>query len=112
MNTTTHHLSKINGIPVMIPNELKDFTLAQKDSSQVIYFGVNQATNSIYVQFKSNNMGYLYPNQPIDAIKAIMTAESVGSWVIKNLSRPKDKPAAEFVKTEYVIEPATEEVKA
>src|ERR1700748_2622626 len=102
-----YFLSKIGQQAVMVPNELKDFTLITKESSQVSYYGVDMNTDSIYVQFKNNGKGYLYPNQPIDALKAIMEAASVGSWVIQNLSKPK----AEFIKVDYSIQPVTEDVK-
>jgi len=101
-------LSTIGGKPVMIPNELKDFTLTTKESSQVSFFGVNMKTDTIFVQFKSNGAGYLYPGQPVDALKAIMGADSVGSWVIQNLSRPKGKSPAEFEKADYAIELVTD----
>lgn len=104
-------VSKISGVAVAIPNELKDFTLTSKESSQVSFYGVDMAKGSIYVQFK-NGKGYLYPKQPIDALKACMSAESIGSWVIQNLSRPKGKTPAEFVKTEYAIELVEEPKKA
>src|ERR1700743_3614371 len=84
-----YFLSKIGNTAVMVPNELKDFTLTTKESSQVSYYGVDMNTYSIYVQFKNNGKGYLYPNQPIDACKAIMEATSVGSWVYANLTKPK-----------------------
>lgn len=104
-------VSKINGVAVVIPNELKDFTLTSKESSQVDFYGVNASTSTIYVQFK-NGKGYSYPNQPQDALKACLTAESIGSWVIQNLSRPKGKAPAEFVKTDYAIEVVNEATKA
>lgn len=104
-------LSKIAGKAVEIPNELKDFTLTTKESSQVAFYGVDMAKGTIYIQFKTGK-GYLYPAQPIDALKACMAAESVGSWVIQNLARPKDKAPAEFEKVEYAIALVEEPVKA
>lgn len=110
MNKNTF-TSKIAGIAVEIPNELKDFTLTTKESSQVSFYGVDMAKGTIYVQFKTGK-GYLYPGQTIDAMKACMQAESIGSWVIHNLARPKDKAPAEFEKVEYAIKPVDEPVKA
>lgn len=103
MKTESSFLTVIAKIAVAVPNELKDFTLTTKESSQVEFYGVNMATGTIYVQFK-NGKGYIYPNQTIDALKACMQADSIGSWVIQNLSRPKGKAPADFEKTEYSIE--------
>ena len=99
MNSTTPSYSLIGDKAVQVPEELKDFTLTTKESSQVSYYGINKATGELYVQFKTG-AGYIYPKRTPEFLDQAMAAESIGSFVIQNLR----KPNAEFVKVGYNIQ--------
>ncbi|GGG97617.1 KTSC domain-containing protein [Pedobacter zeae] len=63
---------------------LDGFTIESKPSSNVSFYGVNKDTKELFVQFKSGSC-YFYKEITNDAAIGLINAESVGSYISRNI---------------------------
>lgn len=98
----------INGQQVELADVIKDFIVKQKPSSNVEYFGFNTESD-VFVQFK-NGSSYIYKKVSNEIIGKMITTESIGSFVAKNLVKGFEAIKHERRFVEPVIdEPANEQ---
>lgn len=75
---TNHIQGQINGKAVSYPQELKDFDLHQKPSSNIVYFGVNKSSGQLFIQFTSGS--YILSDVPEAEQENFTQADSVGRY--------------------------------
>lgn len=69
----------LNDKILSIAEVLIPFTIQEKPSSNVAYFGTDIVSNRLFVQFK-NGSSYIYKDVPSNLLEEIHTAESVGKY--------------------------------
>jgi hypothetical protein len=84
----------INGIMMYVDDVVKDFTLHQKTSTNVEFFG-SAADNRVFVQFKTGR-SYIYENVPHQLIADMEKADSIGSFIAQLIVKPNSYPTTKF----------------
>jgi hypothetical protein len=87
-----------------VDDQLQEFEIIQKESSNVNFVGVDMARRKVYVQFK-NGSGYMYSDVDLDTLSFLPAAASIGKFVSSYLV--KKFPSEKFeklliVKGEYI----------
>lgn len=81
-----------------IPKELKDFKLYEIISLNIIFIGINEVNDQVFIQFL-NNTSFLYSNVHPILIKRFYDVNKKESWY------QAIKGSAGFVQTDYLIKP-------
>src|SRR5690606_10468605 len=68
----------INGVNYQVDERFADFTIHQKPSSNVAFFGYNEE-GRFFIQFQ-NGGAYVYEHIEADVIAGAVTAESIGKY--------------------------------
>ncbi|PPK99026.1 KTSC domain-containing protein [Parapedobacter indicus] len=68
----------INGVDYQVDDRFADFTIHQKPSSNVAFFGYNE-DGHFFIQFQ-NGGAYVYEHIEADVIAGAVQAESIGKY--------------------------------
>jgi hypothetical protein len=71
----------LNDQSYLVDEQLADYTIYQKPSSNIDFFGVDETNKKLFVQFKGGSGCYLYSQVPDQLLKDIPFAESIGRLV-------------------------------
>ncbi len=71
----------LNEQSFLVDQRLTDFTIYQKPSSNVDFFGIDEAGKKLFVQFKGGSGCYIYSELPAQLLADIPFAESIGKLV-------------------------------
>jgi hypothetical protein len=71
----------LNEQSFLVDQQLADFTIYQKPSSNVEFFGVDEVNNKLFVQFKGGSGSYIYADVPDQLLKDMPFVESIGRVV-------------------------------
>lgn len=93
----THHIQVVDGKTVEASQELINFQLFKKPSSNVDFFGINYAEEKLFVQFIHGG-SYLHQHMDSDLLQGCESAESIGSYYSKYI---RNKGGA--VKVEWTV---------
>lgn len=63
---------------------LEDFNVNQPTSNSISFFGSNPKTGSLFIQFR-NGGTYIYSGITTEIRKQLLNAQSIGSFVAKNI---------------------------
>ena len=75
---------QINGVNHSVDDRISEFTINQKASSNVDFFGTDLINDKFFVQFK-NGSCYIYSGLNTDTLRHAHTAESIGKFVVSNV---------------------------
>jgi hypothetical protein len=84
----------INVVTMNVDNLLNDFTIHQKPSTNVEFFGSTR-DRRVYVQYKSGQ-SYIYSNVPGHLIADMEVAESIGSFIAQLIVKPNIYPMLKY----------------
>ena len=101
---------QINGVDHSVNDRIAEFTINQKASSNVDFFGTDLINDKLFIQFK-NGSSYIYSGVNADTIKLAHSAESIGKFVVSQVvgKFESEKIAERLVKLETLF---TEEDKS
>jgi len=68
----------------LINDHLEDFNVNQPTSNSISFFGSNPKTGSVFIQFR-NGGTYIYSGITAEIRKQLLNAQSIGSFVSKNI---------------------------
>lgn len=77
----------LNNQSYLVDHQLADFTIFQKISSNVDFFGTDQANNKLFVQFKGGFGAYIYSGVPTELLNEAENAESIGKFIYTSIVR-------------------------
>lgn len=63
-----------------VDDQLQEFDIIEKPSSNVAFIGIDISTSRMYVQFK-NGSGYMYTEVDLDTLSFAPAAESIGKFI-------------------------------
>jgi hypothetical protein len=81
MNTQNKNTIELNGKQLIVDDSLFDFSIIQKPSSNVDYFGLDYVSERLFIQFKGGSGAYIYYGVNMDVLDAAKNAESIGKFV-------------------------------
>lgn len=81
MNTENKNTIELNGKVLHVHNDLFDFTIHQKPSSNIDYLGLDYVNERLFVQFKGGTGAYIYNGVNMNLLDAAKNAESIGKFV-------------------------------
>lgn len=84
MKTENKNLIELAGCMLQVDDIINEFTIHQKPSSNVEYFGTDNRTARFFVQFKSGT-SYIYSEVEKRVLDDSTTAESIGKFVNINI---------------------------
>lgn len=71
----------LNQQSYLVDQRLADFTIYQKPSSNVDFFGIDETNKKLFVQFKGGTGCYIYSDLPEQLLQDIPFAESIGKLI-------------------------------
>ncbi len=71
----------LNNQNYLVDQQLADFTIFQKTSSNVDFFGTDHINQKLFVQFKGGTGAYIYSDVPVKMLTWAENAESIGKFV-------------------------------
>lgn len=74
----------INGKQYSIDAQIEHFSINQKPSSNVDFYGVNAKTGELFVQFKGGS-SYIYSGITADVAIELINCESIGKYVSQSI---------------------------
>ncbi|QTE37509.1 KTSC domain-containing protein [Mucilaginibacter gossypii] len=81
MNTENQNTIDLNGQKLAVHDSLFDFSIHQKPSSNVDYFGTDYTNGRLFVQFKGGTGAYVYNNVSTELLNAAKAADSIGKFI-------------------------------
>ena len=82
--------TSVNSILVDIDPIIESFTLFQKDSSHIAYFGIDSKAGKLFVQF-TNGTAKVFSGVPLKTLAEATIAPSIGSWLHKEIYKKFDE---------------------
>jgi hypothetical protein len=94
-----------------VDDQLQEFEIIQKESTNVEFVGIEIASHKVYVQFKSGS-GYMYSDVDLDTLSFLPAAASIGKFVSSYLVKkfPSEK-LGEVLVTPVVLVPPMDYLK-
>ncbi len=71
----------INSQNYLVDQQLTDFTIFQKVSSNVDFFGTDHLNKKLFVQFKGGTGAHIYSEVPVKILTWAENAESIGKFI-------------------------------